>query len=66
MYNFTWAMQECSKKHALLISPLSHTCVMQVAKYTKQIITTNEKECYKVPFTKNIALPNIPIVNTYP
>ena len=60
MYNFTWTVQECSKKQASLISPLSHTCVMQVAKYTKQISTTNEKECYKVLFTKNISLPNIP------
>jgi hypothetical protein len=60
MYSFTSAVQECSKKYASLISPLSHTCVMQVAKYTKEITTTNEKECYKVLFTKNIALPNIP------
>jgi hypothetical protein len=60
MYNFTWAVQECSKKHASLISPLSPTCVRQIAKYSKQITTTNEKECCKVLFTKNIALPNIP------
>lgn len=60
MYNFTWAVQECNKKHASLISPLSHTYVMKVAKYIKQIATTNEKERYKVLFTKNIALPNIP------
>jgi len=33
---------------------------MQVAKYTKQITTTNEKESYKVAFTKNVALRNIP------
>lgn len=32
---------------------------MQVAKYAKQIKRTNEKECCKVLFTKNIALPNI-------
>ena len=51
MYNFTWAVQECNKKHASLISPLSHTYVMKVAKYIKQIATTNEKERYKVLFT---------------
>ena len=33
---------------------------MQVAKYTKQIKTTTEKESNKVLITKTIVLPNIP------
>jgi hypothetical protein len=45
MYNFISAVEKCSKKHASLISPLSHTCGMQIAKYTEQITTTTEKEC---------------------